>query len=132
MGAGNLALFNNRNRDFAELLGKFGTILEDNWSILMAAAETGRAGTDDRGTYFNALVLGIGRPGDDAFGAEGGRIFRRRYGGHLVGPFGKASGDESLFRGLGERCDIHTAPRPSDYCCFQPFLALMASVSFSA
>ena len=66
MGTDDLALLDHCDRHFTELLGEFGTVLEQ-LQHLDCGCESGRAGADDCGADFNALVLGIGRPGDYVF-----------------------------------------------------------------
>jgi len=66
VGTDDLALLDHCDRHFTELLGEFWTVLEQ-LQHLDCGCESGRAGADDCGADFNALVLGIGRPGDYVF-----------------------------------------------------------------
>ena len=66
MGATDLALLDDGNRNFAELLHQLGLVLEQ-LEGLDGGGKTGGATADDRYADFNALILGIGGRGDDAF-----------------------------------------------------------------
>ena len=70
--AGDFALLDHRDRDFAELLGQLRLVLEQLHD-LVGAGEPGGPAADDRDADLDALVLGIGRRADHV-----GRVERRR------------------------------------------------------
>src|SRR5690606_31557706 len=90
VGAADLALLDYRDGNLAELLHQL-RLLFKKLEGLDGGSETGGTAADDRYADFNALILGIGGRGDDAFGIKGRRIFRGRYGRHALGPFGTAT-----------------------------------------
>src|SRR5262249_40562114 len=71
MRSGRLALLDQGDRHLAELLGQLGLVLEQLHEP-DRAGEAGRPAADDRHTHLDALLLGIGDPGDE--------LLRRLYG----------------------------------------------------
>ena len=64
VGAGGLALLDDRHRHLAELLGELGLVLEQLHRA-DRAGEARRAAAHDRDSDLDALLLGIGDPGDE-------------------------------------------------------------------
>jgi len=76
VGAGDFALLDHRDRDFAQLLGQLGLVLQQLHEFV-GAGEPGGAAADDRDANLDALVHRIRRRRDDAVGIEGRRKLTR-------------------------------------------------------
>ena len=79
--AGDFALLDHRDRDFAELLGQLRLVLEQLHQ-LVRAGEARRAAADDRHPDLDPLVDRVGRRADHVGGVEGRRVVDRLYGRH--------------------------------------------------
>jgi hypothetical protein len=81
VGADDLALLDHGDGNLAKLFGQLGAVLEQ-LEHLDRAGHASWPGTDDGGTYFNALVFRVCRPGDDALGIKRRWKLGGRYGRH--------------------------------------------------